>query len=350
MIHTIDISTQISSFSYAELQRAFDVPVGRTSWSTNAYAPSGLTRITLYHVSSQRFTGDFLRVSMNPHHVLHQTADPMALFDQADFAELIPAFDNLLSSIISVRLPSLPDWYASRIDYAADAVIDNTPTRPAATRYIDLARRGYLPVGAKNQTEPEWISFKAGNKSCSVQLYHRGPALRSRFTGLAEGVYQQADRLLRLEVQCKKGRLTSLARRHRFPDRTLQHFMTAPTIGHDELKRQCCRIFGSFGFVSYRKASAQIKGKAELQKRTKTDILDLLKAIEVEGGIIAAQAKWLQGTHTEFHFSHRRVLVRLNKAQVLRRLRKLFQLRQHLVVIPAAWHIGVIEHPFPDLV
>ena len=349
MIHTIDVSTQLTSFAYEELQRELGAPTDRTSWSTNAYAASGLTKTTLYRITSQRFTGYFLRVSMNPHHVLRQSADPMALFDPSDFAELIPAFDGLLQSITDVSLPSLPYWLAYRIDYAADAVINNSPTRPSAARYIDLARRGFLPVGANNQTQAGWISLKSGNKSGSVQLYHRGPALRSRFAGLAEDVYQQADRLLRLEVQCKKGRLTSLARKHRFPDRTLQHFMTAPHIGHDELARQCQRIFGSFGFFSYRKAAAQINRNAALQRRTKADILNLIKAVEVAGGIVAAQEKWLQGTPISLHFAKERRSVHYSNAQVFRLLRRLVRIGQHLVVVPAAWRMGVVEHPFPAL-
>ena len=347
MIHTIDISTQLTSFTYGELQRELGAPPDRTSWNTNAYAASGLTKTTLYRITSQRFTGYFLRASMNPHHVLRQSADPMALFDPSDFAELIPAFDDLLRSIISVSLPSLPYWRACRIDYAVDAVVNNSPTRPSADRYIDLARRGFLPVGANNQTGAGWISLKSGNKSGSVQLYHRGPALRARFAGLAEDVYQQADRLLRLEVQCKKGRLTSLARKHRFPDRTLQHFMTAPHIGHDELARQCRRIFGSFGFVSYRKAAAQINRNAALQRRTKADILNMIKAVEVAGGIVAAQEKWLQGTPISLHFAKERRSVQFSNAQVFRLLRRLVQFGQHFVVVPAAWRMGVVEHPFP---
>ena len=346
MIHTIDISTQLTSFTYEEIKRELGAPPDRMSWSTNAYAASGLTKTTLYCISSQRFTGYFLRLSMNPHHVMRQSADPMALFDPTDFAELIPAFDDLLRSVTSVSLPSLPCWIVCRIDYASDAIVGNVPARPSADRYIDLARRGYLPVGAKNQTQADWISFKAGNKSGAVQLYHRGPALRSRFTGLAEDVYQQADRLLRLEVQCKKGRLASLARKHGFSDRTLQHFMMAPSIGHDELVRQCQRIFGSFGFVSYRKAAAQINRNDQLQRRTKSDILYLLKAVEVEGGIVAAQSNWQQGKPTPLHFAKQRLSVRFTNAQVLRLLRRLVQSRQHLVVIPAAWRMGAFEHPF----
>ncbi len=49
---------------------------------------------------------------MNPHHVMRQSADPMALFDPTDLAELIPAFDRLLQSIPDVSLPSLPYWIA----------------------------------------------------------------------------------------------------------------------------------------------------------------------------------------------------------------------------------------------
>ena len=180
-------------------------------------------------------------------------------------------------------------------------------------------------------------------------MYHRGPALRSRFTGLAEDVYLRADSLLRLEVQCKKGQLTYLARKHCFPDRTLQHFMMSPNIGHDALSRQCRRIFGVFGFVSYRKAAVQINRNAALQRRTKTNILNLLKAVEVAGGIVAAKANWRQGTPISLHFAKQRRSVQFSNEQVPRLLRRLDQLSLHLVVVPAAWHIGVIEHPFPAL-
>ena len=348
MIHTTDVSTQLTSFTYEELQRELGAPPDHASWSTNDYSSSGLTRISLYHISTQRFTGHFIRIAMNPLHVMSQSADPMALFNPADFAELIPEFDELLRTITNVELPSLPYWLACRIDYASDACVGNSPARPSADRYIDLARRGYLPVGANNQSQAGWISFKAGNKSGSVQLYHRGPALRSRFTGLDEEIYQQADTLLRLEVQCKKGRLSSLARKHGFPDRSLQHFMTTPCIGHDELARQSRRIFGTFGYVSYRKAASQINRNDQLQRRTKADILNLLKAVEVEGGIVAAQAKWLQGAPISLHFAKQRRSVQFSNTQVLRLLRRLAQVRQHLVVIPAAWRMGAIEHPFPS--
>ena len=168
LIHTIDVSTQLTSFTYEELQRELGATSDRTSWSTSAYSPSGLTKTTLYRIATQRFTGCFLRLSMNPHHVMRQSTDPMALFDPTDFAELISAFDDLLRSITSVSLPSLPYWLVYRIDYASDAVVGNSSNRPSAERYINLARRGYLPVGAKNQTQAGWISFKAGSKSGAV--------------------------------------------------------------------------------------------------------------------------------------------------------------------------------------
>ena len=48
MIHTIDISTQLTSFAYEELQRELGAPPDRTSWSTNAYAASGLTKTRVF--------------------------------------------------------------------------------------------------------------------------------------------------------------------------------------------------------------------------------------------------------------------------------------------------------------
>ena len=70
--------------------------------------------------------------------------------------------------------------------------------------------------------------------------------------------------------------------------------------------------------------------------------------VEVEGGIVAAQAKWLQGAPISLHFAKQRRSVQFSNTQVLRLLRRLAQVRQHLVVIPAAWRMGAIEHPFPS--
>ena len=92
--------------------------------------------------------------------------------------------------------------------------------------------------------------------------------------------------------------------------------------------------------------TAQINRNDQLQRRTKSDILYLLKAVEVEGGIVAAQSNWQQGKPTPLHFAKQRLSVRFTNAQVLRLLRRLVQSRQHLVVIPAAWRMGAIEHPF----
>ena len=123
--------------------------------------------------------------------------------------------------------------------------------------------------------------------------------------------------------------------------------MTGLHIGHDELARQCQRIFGSFGFVSYLKAAAQINRNASLQRRTKADILNLLKAVEVAGGIVAAQEKWREGTPILLHFAKQRRSAHYSNAQVFRLLRRLVQVRQHLVVVPATWRMGVVKHPFP---
>ena len=125
--------------------------------------------------------------------------------------------------------------------------------------------------------------------------------------------------------------------------------MTTPCIGHKELARQCRRIFGSYGFVSYRKAAAQINSNDQLQRRTKSDILNLLKAVEVEGCIVAAQEKWQQGKSSSLHFARQRLSVRFANAQVRRLVRRLAHVRQHLVVVPAVWRMGVVKHPYPAL-
>ena len=98
----------------------------------------------------------------------------------------------------------------------------------------------------------------------------------------------------------------------------------------------------------WQRAKYFLKQTCFRQKVFSRGIRDLLKAVEVEGGIVAAQSNWQQGKPTPLHFAKQRLSVRFTNAQVLRLLRRLVQSRQHLVVIPAAWRMGAIEHPFPS--
>ena len=347
MIHTMDISTPLTSFRYQQLLYEYGEPLNSRSWTTDAFALNGITELAVYEVDKPHFKGYFMSITMNPQFVMTQAFDPISLFDLADFAQLIPIFDDLMQSITSISLPSLPYWTATRIDYAMDIEVDNQPDRPGALEYLELARRGFVPQRKKEKGQPGWISYYVGNKSSTVRVYHRGPALRARIPGLAQSVYLAADRTLRFEVECNKGRLVSLAKKHGFRSRQVQHFMTRPEIGLAELQRQAEQIFGIHDYVSYRKAAAQIK-RACLQLRAKTELLQLMKAIDTAKGIAAAQAKWSKGKSVSNQFARKRIPVIFTPAQQRRIVKRLDEQQINMVPVPPCWRMKKVENPFID--
>lgn len=347
MIHTIDISTQLNPFQYQQFLYEYGEAIESRSWTTDAFASEGITKLSVYRVVKAKFQGCFMSITMNPQFVMTQAFDPISLFDLDDFAELIPAFNDIMQSMTNISLPSLPYWQSTRIDYAMDVEVANQADRPDAGSYLDLARRGFVPQRKKETGQPGWISYYTGNKSSSVRVYHRGPALRSRVPGLAQSVYLAADRTLRFEVECNKGRLDSLVIKHCLPNRQVQHFMTCPEIGLAELQRQAEQIFGVHDYVSYRKAAAPIK-RACLQPRAKTELLQLMKAIDTANGIAAAQAKWSKGKPVNIRFAKVRIPVIFTPAQQRRSVKRLDEQQINMVPVPPKWGLTTVENPFID--
>ena len=375
MIHTMDISCWLSEYLFQMILDELGATQDSLPYTTTAYAPSGFTELHLYRVDCVGFQSQYLQISMNPQFVMTGASDPMALFDPLDFAELVPAFREVMETVTNVRTPPLPEWYAERIDYAMDTQVNNSATRPAAQLYVELARQGLLPLRAEATGRPEWISYAVANKSSVVSVYSRGPALRARFLGLDEEVYSTADDVLRLEVRCKKERLSSIRQSYHFPNRQLQHFMTHPEIGQAELSRQARRIFGVHDYRTFRRNAAIINRAPGLQRRTKAAMKDLLKAFEVATGTIPAQREgdppiqifgipaarlaWSNGRPVYARLARRRIAALFSPWQVgrlIRRLRELGINPMSLSRMPAdrnsaaLLQLGQVEHPFPELV
>ena len=348
MIHTMDTSIRLSTFRYQEILRSFDEPVTRSHWQTDAFAGSGITTLTLFEVVRPRFHACYMRLYINPCLIMTGQLDPNALFDETDFAEMIPPFNGLVHEFIDSRLPSLEDWTVSRIDYAADAFIDSNIN---PQRYVVLAKQGQLPPCTELDTDhPEWISYTAENGSCRVRVYHRGPAVRAKYPGLPEAVYQYADHTLRLEVECHEDRIGSIKTRKNFPDRQVQHFLTHPEIAREELSRQARRIFDEHDYFSLNMSTPRISS-SNFQKRTQNDLRAFLKSVQVAGGLQKAQNKWNQGQAIPYRYNKQRFAGRVfSPAQFRRITGQLRQLEINPVPLPIGWKPGHFPHPFPVLI
>lgn len=346
MIHTMDVSLRLSPFLYHEILQSYGELDTRTCWETQAFSNTGISKLTLFKVTHNRFQACYLRLNINPSLVMTGRFDPNELFDEYDFAQLIPAFNQLVASIVDSPLPSLEYWTASRIDYAADALITSIFY---PQQYVELAKLGLLPSSSVETSRPGWVSYTAENGSCRVRVYHRGPAVRSKFHGLPNAVYHIADQTLRLEVECHERRLYSIKSRKNFPNRQVQHFLSCLDVGWEELSRQSRRIFGAHDYYSLSGSTPRITGSDYLQ-RTQNDLRAFLKSVQVAGGLQAAQDKWNQGQSIPFRFNNKRSAGRIfSPAQVHRIIRQLRRLHINPVPLPVGWKPGCYPHPFPEL-
>lgn len=365
MIHTLDVITPLLEYQYRSLLRAYDEREDIGNWYTKAFSSTGISELALTSINEANYHGYHLRLRINPsfliarHGNINAVVDPNAVFDETDFAELIPAFNECVAEIVGFTVPSFEYWNAWRIDYLADAIINNSPIRPEAHYYIQLAKSGLLPQQSKlDESFVDRISYLAENKSCKVSLYHRGPAVRSIYFGLDESTYLAADKVLRLEVQCLARRLKSLADSYSLPNRQIQHFLTRPDIGLAELSRQASRIFDYHDYYSLNKAAPKIT-KSNFQQRTKDDLRNFLKSIQTAGGLKAAQKKWKKGEPIEYRFNERRFPdMVFSSTQVRRIITQVRQLQMNPVPLPlrkdkskpAPFPKGLVQHPFPALV
>ena len=333
MIHTVDVRITLTESAYRHILREYGEPAGLQRYLINDFADDGLTEIKLYQFFSNRTTKYYMRVTMNPQHVLTGQYDPLALFDEDNYIAMSEKFDQLISSVSSLTLKPLSQWTASRIDYAYDIKLIPGSDTGTATKYLEMGKRGLLPQCSVLKENDGWVSYRAENNSVTVNYYEREAALQSRDYEFNDTVYQKARDILRFEVQCLTPKLKTLAGSSGISGRPIGFYMNRD-LWRKIISGYGQRIVGTQDYYSVLYASLTLRKCRVLRADAIKNLLDFLKAVDVAGGINEATAIWKQNKPVHIHWTKEDKDICLTDSQRQSRMRQLRRLGINPVPIP----------------
>ena len=213
----------------------------------------------------------------------------IAVYTDADFDKMVATFNTIMVHLGG--LPCFAEWNVKRIDYCI-----NIKT-PYVKEYISLMQKGDIPVWQRPPYNP--TSKRYCNRIGSVYLPAKGRNVKQNKTGsitinfydknhqqAAETIknntvseaLQQSENILRLEVQCHRPKLSSLARKYSLDDTKIINFLSSQ-ISFDVLEtaiKSVCRL-GDYQRKTV--AEQMLEASKGLHKSTKEDLKTLLQEV-----------------------------------------------------------------------
>ena len=350
MIHTVDVRITLTEPAYNHVLHEYSQKRCLRRYHIQGFEGEGLTEIKLYQYFSNRTTKHYLRITMNPQHVLTGNYDPLALFDEANYQNLADKFDQLMLLITSLKLPPLSQWTVCRIDYAYDAKLNPNNNTGTPADYIELGKRGPLPLCAKLKQEEGWVSCRMENNSVRVNYYSKEQELRSRAYEFDDDIYEQAHNLLRFETQCLSPKLKALARNAGISGRPVCFYMSRD-LWLQIISKYGERIIGKQDYYSVLNASMKLRTcrKSHSDKLLRTDevnnLRDFLKAVDVAGGLSAVKEAWEKQQPIHIHWTKEDKNILLSNQQRRSRMSRLREMGINPAPIPVTMGKGQLVNP-----
>ena len=353
MIHTVDIRITLPESDYNRILQEYGQTKGLRRYLIQDFAADGLTEIKLYAFFSNRTTNHYLRIAMNPQHVLTGKYEPLALFDEANYQAMASVFNKLMLSITSLKLPPLSQWTVCRIDYAYDAKLNPTCNTGTAAEYVDMGRRGSLPLCATLKRKASWNSCRAESNSIRINYYDKEQELQNRACTFDDGVYERVHNLLRFEIQCLSPKVKALARYAGISGRPLDYYMDKG-LWQQIISKYGERIIGKQDYYSVLNASMKLRTckKPDSGKPLRADevknLRDFLKAVDVAGGIGQAKEVWKKQQPINIHWTKENKKVCLTDQQRRARMSRLREVGINPVPIPVNMNKGRLVNPLQE--
>lgn len=239
MVHTAELSYTPIASSKQSLQRFLQCYNNfkklphvryieqRGTYELYDFKESGIGLIAaIEHDGIMRFV---LRINFER---LIEQQDRIKLYQPEDFLAVTNAFNELIDSL-EIGLPHFYEWKVARIDYCV-----NIKT-PYVTDYIRLLRtKSDLPPSMRNaQTSKREGSLyayngKAKQHSICINFYDKQSQLESE--DAAQDVLDQAQDILRIEVQCLKPKTEYLKNKYSMTAKNIPYFLH-PQVSYDTI-------------------------------------------------------------------------------------------------------------------
>ena len=284
---------------------------------THALKDTGFTEIVLskYKINN-KYKHDYMQltIQLNPTKLLNR--DIVELTKEEDLHEVSEKFNKILEQI-HLDLNTFFTWTLNRIDYCI-----NIKT-PYVEEYIKLFQRAKVPSGfeipynkrAKARKHQKG-SFYIFNKSTIINFYNKE---LERLNNTGEALESAKD-ILRLEIQCKKGKTDYMKYKYNFDIKYLGYF-TSEELSLKTISTYFDKTIGKGDYYKLDKARAIINASNHT-KATKDKLINVLELINKHRSIDKAREN---SNYSEDSFN--------------RYIKKIRALNINAVTIPRAWKL-----------
>lgn len=245
-------------------------------------------------INTPKFKAYLLICRINFKRLIEQK-DKTLLFTESNFSEVQMEFDNCM--FLLGELPEFHEWNVNRLDYSI-----NIKT-PYVKQYIKLMQKGDLPNSQKMRYDKESRNYahqegsvylpskardgrKNSNKtgSMTINFYDKQDQLQKEHESNPEKVtaevVEQAQDILRLEVQCFRTELAYLKKKYDLPDMKMYRFLDAK-ISFNVIQNQLLAICKTGDYRRKKVALAMIDN-IRGQKKTKEELKSIIKRISMQ--------------------------------------------------------------------
>ena len=288
---------------------------------THALKDKGFTEILLskYKINN-KYKHDYMQltIQLNPIKLLNR--DIVELTKEQDLKEVEKKFNEIIEKI-HLDLNTFFYWTLNRIDYCINIKTQYVKEYIKLFQRCSLPYRFSIPYDKKAKVKKHTKgSFYIFNKSTIINFYDKQA---ERVNNAGEALESAKD-ILRLEIQCKKGKTDYMKYKHKFEMKFLGYF-TSEELSLKTISTYFDKTIGKGDYYKLDKARAIINASNHT-KATKEKLINTLELINKHRSIDKAREN---SNYSKDSFN--------------RYINKIRALNINAVTIPRAWQVDYLK-------
>ena len=240
-------------------------------------------------------------------------------------------------------------WNCRRIDYTFNFFFDRIEDKllflnmtKKTSRHVRRQPKRIFALKIYDQSTAE------GNNSVKILFYDKSRQIEETYKHLPISQQRElmlaAENIVRFEVQCKKGRVLSLQRKYRFPNRNILHFLNE-NIAQEILLDEYTKSVGRGNFFSLYWAKKEID-KSNFSASKKIHLVQLLQLIAQARHVSIAREQFIKGTRIK----RTNITVKGSDSTFRHYLRDLADLGINPMLIPKERKVTHLTNPIGQLI
>ena len=342
LIHTLQLTHRLNRIMYNEIVDILPDPnklPHLNEINTNYYKPEGISIIRLKKVTSNATSFQYygIEILLNPIRLIEKD-NHIQVTSYNDFNLIMDEFDRIIKGI-HPQLPDIFGWTCKRIDYAVDI------KTKYVKEYVELFQKGDKPSHFKDGKYDD-VSHrhmqKEGSmyyisKSVVINFYDKH-AQKINESKANPFVTQQdidnAEDILRIEVQCLKGKTDYLDFREKFDDKEFYNFLSLD-LSKKIITSYYDKTIGDGDFYNLNEAITYVK-KSDKTTVQKKNMINILSIISQSRSIWRARENFIKG----YKLKNQNIVLHGSEQTFNKYLNSLRRLGINPITMPRNWNIS----------